>query len=162
MVRSCGLILTGDKMADGHTRIARSYEFTIDDEDLTVYRTSPEGGYAHVGAPLRDLAEVRESMKRGWQFPCLPVGFLSEALQHLLAGEERERLEGLSGCGYNGGRHRRKNRGGKGGGTRIFCNEENSVLAPITGMCIRFRKGESQRSVVFGKIFCCKFPSYRL
>lgn len=52
-------------MADGHTRIARSYEFTIDDEDLTVYRTSPEGGYAHVEGSIAGFGRSEGINEKG-------------------------------------------------------------------------------------------------
>ena len=42
LVPGCsGLILTGKKTDDGHTKIARNYEFTLEDEDLKLYRTAP-------------------------------------------------------------------------------------------------------------------------
>ena len=44
LVPGCsGLILTGKKTDDGHTKIARNYEFTLEDEDLKLYRTAPAG-----------------------------------------------------------------------------------------------------------------------
>lgn len=50
--RCSGLVVLGGQMADGHTRLARNYEFSIEDEDLTVCRTSAEGKYAHIGGTI--------------------------------------------------------------------------------------------------------------
>jgi len=47
--RCSGIILRGDKMMDGHTRLARNYEFSVDDEDLTVCKIKAEGSYTHLG-----------------------------------------------------------------------------------------------------------------
>ncbi len=50
--RCSGLLLPGDKTADGHTKLIRNYEFSIEDEDLTVTRTAPDGKYAHVSGNI--------------------------------------------------------------------------------------------------------------
>ncbi|MFA9464971.1 MAG: C45 family autoproteolytic acyltransferase/hydrolase [Velocimicrobium sp.] len=50
--RCSGLIVLGNQMEDGHTRLARNYEFNIGDEDLSVCRTSPKGKYAHIGGSI--------------------------------------------------------------------------------------------------------------
>lgn len=47
--RCSGLIVLGEKMADGHTRLARNYEFSLGQEELAVCRVVPKGQYAHVG-----------------------------------------------------------------------------------------------------------------
>lgn len=47
--RCSGLAILGSKMEDGHTRLARNYEFSIDDEDLTVCQMQAEGKYTHIG-----------------------------------------------------------------------------------------------------------------
>ncbi|HOO29073.1 MAG TPA: C45 family autoproteolytic acyltransferase/hydrolase, partial [Lachnospiraceae bacterium] len=48
----CGICLPGSRMSDGHTRILRSYEFGIEEEDLTVCRTSIPGKYTHIGTTI--------------------------------------------------------------------------------------------------------------
>lgn len=48
--RCCGISIQGSRMADGHTRLVRSYEFGIQDEDLLVCRTKVTGKYMHVSA----------------------------------------------------------------------------------------------------------------
>jgi len=50
--RCSGLAVLGSQMADGHTRLARNYEFSIKEEDLTVCRTQPKGKYAHIGGSI--------------------------------------------------------------------------------------------------------------
>lgn len=50
--RCSGLLVLGSRMADGHTRLARNYEFSISDEDLTVVKTKPRGKYAHIGGSV--------------------------------------------------------------------------------------------------------------
>lgn len=50
--RCSGLIVLGNQMSDGHTRLARNYEFNIDEEDLVLCRTKPKGKYAHIGGSI--------------------------------------------------------------------------------------------------------------
>ncbi|MBE5962061.1 MAG: acyl-CoA--6-aminopenicillanic acid acyltransferase [Lachnospiraceae bacterium] len=50
--RCSGLILGGNRTEDGHMKLIRNYEFSIEDEDLTVTRTAPEGKYAHVSGNI--------------------------------------------------------------------------------------------------------------
>lgn len=50
--RCSGLVVLGGQTADGHTRLARNYEFSIEDEDLTVVKTKPKGKYAHIGGSI--------------------------------------------------------------------------------------------------------------
>lgn len=50
--RCSGLITLGSHMTDGHTRLARNYEFNLGDEDLIVCRTKPKGKYAHIGGSI--------------------------------------------------------------------------------------------------------------
>jgi predicted choloylglycine hydrolase len=38
---------------NGHTMIARNYEFGVDEEDFHVYRIAPKGKYAHIGGGSR-------------------------------------------------------------------------------------------------------------
>lgn len=47
--RCSGIGITGKKSADGHVKLARNYEFGIEEEDLTVCKTQVTGSYAHVG-----------------------------------------------------------------------------------------------------------------
>ena len=50
--RCSGIVLRGDKMKDGHTRLARNYEFSIEDEDHTVCKVKAEGSYTHIGGSI--------------------------------------------------------------------------------------------------------------
>ncbi|MDO5291798.1 MAG: C45 family peptidase [bacterium] len=53
LVPGCSsLIVSGKKSTDGHTKIYRNYEFSIEDEDLAVCRTVPKGKYAHVSGTI--------------------------------------------------------------------------------------------------------------
>ena len=49
MPRCSGVAVLGDKMADGHTRLARNYEFSIDDEEIELCQIKAEGSYTHIG-----------------------------------------------------------------------------------------------------------------
>lgn len=50
--RCSGLAINGGLMEDGHTRILRNYEFGIDEEDMTICKTSVSGKYAHIGGTV--------------------------------------------------------------------------------------------------------------
>ena len=51
--RCSGLIVLGSQMNDGHTRLARNYEFSVGtDEEVALCKTMPEGKYAHIGGPV--------------------------------------------------------------------------------------------------------------
>ena len=50
--RCSGLIMTDQKMSDSHTKIFRNYEFSLEDEDLNMFRTIPKGKYTHVGGSM--------------------------------------------------------------------------------------------------------------
>ncbi len=43
---------------NGHTMIARNYEFSIEDEDFHVYRLAPKGKYAHIGGSLIEFGRT--------------------------------------------------------------------------------------------------------
>lgn len=47
-----GLIIDGSLMKDGHSRLVRNYEFNIENEDLILCETRPEGKYAHIGGSV--------------------------------------------------------------------------------------------------------------
>jgi predicted choloylglycine hydrolase len=47
--RCSGLVVSGELMNDGHTRLIRNYEFSIEQEDLRLCHTKPKGRYAHIG-----------------------------------------------------------------------------------------------------------------
>ena len=50
LVPRCSVIgLLGSKCSDGHTKLARNYEFSIEDEDLALCKTKAIGKYAHIG-----------------------------------------------------------------------------------------------------------------
>ena len=51
--RCSGLIVLGSQMNDGHTRLARNYEFSVGtDEEVTLCKTMVEGKYAHIGGTV--------------------------------------------------------------------------------------------------------------
>lgn len=50
--RCSGIAILGSLMKDGHTKLARNYEFSIEDEDLTVCQTRVKGKYAHIGGSI--------------------------------------------------------------------------------------------------------------
>ncbi|SMP59845.1 C45 family autoproteolytic acyltransferase/hydolase [Anoxynatronum buryatiense] len=50
--RCSGLIVEGSLMNDGDTRLARNYEFDLEHEDLVLFKTKPEGKYAHIGGSV--------------------------------------------------------------------------------------------------------------
>lgn len=50
--RCSGLIVAGNMMEDGHTKLFRNYEFDLEHEDLMVLETRPEGKYAHIGGSV--------------------------------------------------------------------------------------------------------------
>lgn len=50
--RCSGLIIEGSLMKDGHTRLIRNYEFSIEDEDLMLCETRVKGKYAHIGGSI--------------------------------------------------------------------------------------------------------------
>ncbi len=50
--RCCGIALQGSRMEDGHTRLARSYEFGLEQEDMLLVRTCVKGKYTHIGATV--------------------------------------------------------------------------------------------------------------
>lgn len=47
--RCSGMAILGNKMVDGQTRLARNYEFSLEEEDLAVCQLHAEGKYAHIG-----------------------------------------------------------------------------------------------------------------
>ncbi|MDK2808484.1 MAG: hypothetical protein PWP24_1219 [Clostridiales bacterium] len=47
-----GLVLSKERMEDGHTRLFRNYEFSIPDEDFLVFETRPKGRYAHISGSI--------------------------------------------------------------------------------------------------------------
>lgn len=50
--RCSGIALLGSKCTDGHTKLARNYEFSTQDEDLTLCKTAVTGKYAHIGGTV--------------------------------------------------------------------------------------------------------------
>lgn len=47
--RCSGMAILGSKMIDGRTRLARNYEFSLEEEDFTICRVAAEGKYTHIG-----------------------------------------------------------------------------------------------------------------
>lgn len=50
--RCSSLAVLGNRMEDGHAKLIRNYEFSLDDEDLTVCRTAVTGKYTHIGGSI--------------------------------------------------------------------------------------------------------------
>lgn len=50
--RCSSVALLPPHTGNGHTLLARNYEFGIDEEDFHVYRIAPRGKYAHIGGSL--------------------------------------------------------------------------------------------------------------
>lgn len=50
--RCSSMALKPERTANGHTMIARNYEFSIEEEDFKVIRVAPQGKYAHIGGSL--------------------------------------------------------------------------------------------------------------
>lgn len=63
--RCCGLILTGKKTNDHHTKLARSYEFDVESEDFRIYRTAPAGKYAHLSGSIADFGRTEGINEKG-------------------------------------------------------------------------------------------------
>lgn len=47
--RCSGMAVLGSKMSDGRIRLARNYEFGIEEEDMTLCQIHAKGQYAHIG-----------------------------------------------------------------------------------------------------------------
>lgn len=76
LVPGCsGLILTGKKTDDGHTKIARNYEFTLEDEDLKLYRTAPAGKYAHISGSIVGFGRTEGINEKGLAVSMTSCGF---------------------------------------------------------------------------------------
>lgn len=70
-----GLILTGKKTDDGHTKIARNYEFTLEEEDLKLYRTAPAGKYAHISGSIAEFGRTEGINEKGLAVSMSSCGF---------------------------------------------------------------------------------------
>lgn len=73
--RCSGLILTGKKTLDGHPKIARNYEFTIEDEDLKLCRTAPAGKYAHIAGTIVEFGRCEGINEKGLAVSMSSCGF---------------------------------------------------------------------------------------
>lgn len=47
--RCSGIVVLGEKMTDGHTKLARNYEFSVTDEEIEFCQIKAEGSYTHIG-----------------------------------------------------------------------------------------------------------------
>lgn len=63
--RYSGIALLGSKCTDGHTKLARNYEFSTQDEDLTLCKTAVTGKYAHIGRTVVGFGKNEEI--NGWE-----------------------------------------------------------------------------------------------
>lgn len=92
LVPGCsGLILTGKKTDDGHTKIARNYEFTLEDEDLKLYRTAPAGKYAHISGSIVGFGRTEGINEKGLAVSMTSCGFPVSNIP----GMRAPRLKGL-------------------------------------------------------------------
>lgn len=73
--RCCGLILTGGRTCDGHTKIARSYEFSLEEEDLKVCRTAAAGRYAHTAGSIAGFGRTEGINEKGLAVSMSSCGF---------------------------------------------------------------------------------------
>ena len=73
--RCSGLIFTGNKTQDGHPKIARNYEFTIEDEDLKLCRTAPWGKYAHIAGTIVEFGRCEGINEKGLAVSMSSCGF---------------------------------------------------------------------------------------
>lgn len=80
--RCSGLIVLGEQMADGHTRLARNYEFSLEEEDLAICRTIPKGQYAHISGTVSTFGRCEGINECGLAVAMsscgLPVGNMPE------------------------------------------------------------------------------------
>lgn len=49
MPRCSGMAVLGSKMVDGHIKLARNYEFSIEDEEIELCQIKATGSYSHIG-----------------------------------------------------------------------------------------------------------------
>lgn len=73
--RCSSLILTGGKTADGHTKIARNYEYSTEAEDLKLYRTAPAGKYAHIAGSIVEFGRCEGINEKGLAVSMSSCGF---------------------------------------------------------------------------------------
>lgn len=73
--RCSNLALLPVHTENGHTLIARNYEFGIDEEDFHVYRVAPEGKYAHIGGSLLEFGRSEGINECGLAISMSSCGF---------------------------------------------------------------------------------------
>ncbi len=73
--RCCSIALLPAHTSNGHTLIARNYEFGVEEEDFHVYRLSPKGKYAHVGGSLLEFGRTEGINECGLAFSMSSCGF---------------------------------------------------------------------------------------
>ncbi len=73
--RCSGLILTGNKTADGHARIIRNYEYSVEGEDLKLCRTAPKGRYAHLSGTIVEFGRCEGINEKGLAVSMSSCGF---------------------------------------------------------------------------------------
>ena len=66
--RCSGIVLLGSKCTDGHTKLVRNYEFSTQDEDLTLCKTAVAGEYAHIGETVIGFGR-NEALKLAKKMP---------------------------------------------------------------------------------------------
>ena len=73
--RCSSMALLPAHMTNGHTVIARNYEFGIEEEDFHVYRIAPEGKYAHLGGSLLEFGRSEGINECGLAISMSSCGF---------------------------------------------------------------------------------------
>ncbi len=86
-----GLIVEGSLMNDGHTRLIRNYEFSIEDEDLMLCETRPQGKYAHIGGSIVLFGRTEGINECGLAISMSSCGFPVSNLE----GMRPPKIEGL-------------------------------------------------------------------
>ncbi len=73
--RCSSIALLPQHTENGHTLLARNYEFSIDEEDFHVYRIAPKGKYAHVGGSLIEFGRTEGINECGLAVSMSSCGF---------------------------------------------------------------------------------------
>jgi predicted choloylglycine hydrolase len=73
--RCSSVALTPAHTQNGHTLLARNYEFGIEEEDFHVYRLAPKGKYAHIGGSLLEFGRTEGINEKGLAVSVSSCGF---------------------------------------------------------------------------------------
>jgi predicted choloylglycine hydrolase len=73
--RCSSFTLLPEHTVNGHTLLARNYEFSAEMEDFHVYRVAPEGKYAHIGGSLLEFGRSEGINECGLALSMSSCGF---------------------------------------------------------------------------------------